>query len=134
MAGPIRDKTQIPPQRVILDSGAVIAWPRGDVRARTFKQVGPSDKLSGHGVLSPARSHHRPQSFKPPHGFRPEEHFPTVRALVSLEVWHRDMLSLNACHVLAAHRPNTFAPTSWTAARQSPLAGALAVTLLPCSR
>jgi predicted nucleic acid-binding protein len=34
MARTRRRQAQVPPQRLILDSGAVIAWSRGDVRAR----------------------------------------------------------------------------------------------------
>lgn len=36
MARPTRRRTQAPPQRLILDSGAVIAWSRGEARPRAL--------------------------------------------------------------------------------------------------
>jgi len=36
MAGTRRRQTNVPAQRLILDSGALIAWSRGDVRARAM--------------------------------------------------------------------------------------------------
>lgn len=36
MARTRRRQAQVPPQRLILDSGAVIAWSRGDVRTRAL--------------------------------------------------------------------------------------------------